>query len=200
MQAREVLLLAAVLLLTQCGTPSAPQCRSLPRASRGDPAVTMEEARQAWQEAGRTGDGAAVDRYNAAVTKLFDRLRCGPGTVHERAAAMGCTLDESRSLGAGIRLADLDALVPATAISTEAIGDRHVAGGIGLPVVGWKKTAEEGEPRWEFEPPTGVPLNLTAVLRFPAGRRPEWSFAYPGRVKEIEAGERKLPLLGSPRR
>jgi pimeloyl-ACP methyl ester carboxylesterase len=194
MQARKIFLLAGVLVLAHCGTPSPPQCRSLPRASRGDPAVTMEEARRAWQEAGRTGDTAAVAAYNAAVGKLFDRLRCGAGTYHERAAAMGCGIDESRTLGAGIRLQDLDALMPASAISTKAIGERHVADGIGLPVVGWKRTAEEGEPRWEFEPPTGVPLNLTVVLRFPSGKQPEWSFSYPGRVKEIAVGGRKLPL------
>ena len=189
-----VLGLACALLLTQCGTPSAPQCRSVPLASRGDPAVMAEEARRAWMAFGRTGDPAAVTAYNTAVAKLFDRLRCGPGTIHERAGAIGCTLDESRTLGAGVRLQDLDALVPASAISTDAIGVRHTAGGIGVPVVGWKKTAEEGKPRWEFEPPTGVPLNLTAVLRFPAGQPPQWSFAYPGRVKEIEVGSRKVPL------
>jgi pimeloyl-ACP methyl ester carboxylesterase len=194
MQARTILLVAGAWVLANCGTPSAPRCRSLPLASRGDPAVMMAEARRAWQEAGGTGDPAAVAAYNAVAAKLFDRLRCGPGTIHERAAAMGCGLDEARTLGAGIRLSDLDALVPAGEISTRAIGERHVAGGIGLPVVGWKKTAEEGERRWEFEPPTGVPLNLTAVLRFPAGKQPEWSFSYPGRVEEIPVGGRKLPL------
>lgn len=154
----------------------------------------MQEAKSAWQAAARNGDPQAIASYNTAVAKLFDRLRCGEGSLHDRAAAMGCVFDESRSLGAGIRLQDLDALVPASEISTKAIGDRHVEHGMGLPVVGWKKTAEEGKPRWEFEPPTGVPLNLTALLRFPAGKPPEWSFAYPGRVRDVEAGKRKLPL------
>jgi pimeloyl-ACP methyl ester carboxylesterase len=189
-----IALLAGVLLLANCGTPSPPQCRTLPRASRVDPALTLQEAKSAWQTAARSGDPQAIASYNTAVAKLFDRLRCGEGTLHDRAAAMGCVFDESRSLGAGIRLQDLDALVPASEVSTKAIGDRHVEHGMGLPVVGWKKTAEEGKPRWEFEPPTGVPLNLTALLRFPAGKPPEWSFAYPGRVRDVEAGKRKLPL------
>ena len=186
--------LAAVLVLTQCGTPSAPQCRAIPRASRGDTSVMVEDARRSWQALSRSADPAALAAYNGAVAKLFDHLHCGPGTIHAKAATLGTTIDESRSLGAGIHLADLDALLPASAISTDAIGTRHVAGGIGVPVVGWKKTAEEGKPRWEFEPPTGVPLNLTAVLRFPAGRSPEWVFSYPGKAKEEPVGARKIPL------
>ena len=55
---------------------------------------------------------------------------------------------ESRFTGAGIRLQDLDAMFPAAAVSPDGIGTRHVVGGMGVPVVGWKKTAEEGAPRW----------------------------------------------------
>lgn len=189
-----ILLLGGVLLLTHCGTPSPPECRSLPRDSRADPVLTLQQAQRAWQQAGRSGDEQAITAYNAAVARLFNRLRCGKGSLHQRAAAMGCVFDESRTLGAGIRLQDLDALMAASEVSTKEIGERHVESGIGLPVVGWKKTAGEGKPRWEFEPPTGVPLNLTAILRFPAGKPPEWSFAYPGRVRQVEVGSRKLPL------
>lgn len=107
---------------------------------------------------------------------------------------MGTTIDESRSLGVGIRLADLDAMIPASAVPTDLVGTRHRVDGLGVPVVGWKKTAEEGEPRWEFEPPTGVPLNLTAVLRFPAGQPPQWVFWYPGKAKSLDVGRHEVPL------
>jgi pimeloyl-ACP methyl ester carboxylesterase len=189
---------AAVLVLCQCGTPSAPVCLSLPRASRGDVTVQVEQARAAWLRVSRaetaTEHEVAVASYNSAVAKLVDRLRCGSGTYHEKSAAMGATIDESRSLGVGIRIADIDALIPAAAISTESVGTRHRVEGIGVPVVAWKKTAQEGRPRWEFEPPTGVPLMLTAVLRFPSGRPPEWAFLYPGRAKPVEVGARKVAL------
>lgn len=188
----------SVLVLCQCGTPSAPVCLSLPRASRGDVNVQVDQARSAWSGIARADSaaerGLALASYNSAVAKLVDRLRCGPGTYHEKAAAMGTTIDESRTLGVGIRLADIDALIPAASVATESVGTRHLVEGIGVPVIAWKKTAEEGKPRWEFEPPTGVPLMLTAVLRFPADRPPEWAFLYPGRAKPVEVGAREVTL------
>lgn len=136
----------------------------------------------------------ALLAYNGAVAKLFDQLRCGGGSFHDKAAAMGTSIDESRTLGAGIRVHDLDALVPASRVSTAIVGTRHTVPGLGIPVVGWKKTAEEGEPRWEFEPPTGVPLNLTAVLRFPVGKPPQWALLYPGKAKSEKVGGRSIAL------
>lgn len=189
---------AAILVLCQCGTPSPPKCHSVPRASRGDASVFIADARRSWNALASTGDagerGQAILSYNSAVSKLFDQLHCGKGTVHEKAAAMGCAVDETHSLGAGIRLADLDALLPAARVPTSAVGERHVATGLGVPVVGWKKTAEEGNRRWEFEPPTGIPLNLTAVLRFPSGKPPEWAFVYPGRAKSVKIGSREVAM------
>jgi len=190
--------LVAALVLCQCGTPSPPRCRMLSRASRGDVNVHLDQARRAWQVMASGASAAdrdtAVALYNDAVAKLVNRIHCGKGSVHEKAAAMGTTIDETHSLGAGIRLVDLDALVPASSVSTKDVGERHLVGGLGVPVVGWKKTAEEGKPRWEFEPPTGIPLNLTAVLRFPPSRQPEWIFVYPGRAKTVKVGTREWTM------
>ncbi len=195
MKLLRILPIAAVLVLTQCGTPSPPHCHVMPRASRGNTSVMLEDARQSWQALAAHGDDpAALTAYNGTVAKLFDHLHCGKGTIQEKAAALGTVVDETHSLGAGIHLKDLDALLPAAMISTDSIGGRHVSPGIGVPLVGWKKTASEGKPRWEFEPPTGIPLNLTAVLRFPAGQPPVWSFTYPGRAKEVAVGTRKIPM------
>lgn len=191
-------LIPVVLILCQCGTPSPPQCVVVPRASRGEPSVFIEQARRGWNDlaSAETAEQREAARvaYNDAVAKLFDQLRCGSGTLHDKAAAMGTGIDETHSLGAGIRVKDLDAILPAARISTAAVGERHTEVGLGVPVVGWKKTVEEGKPRWEFETPTGVPLNLTAVLRFPTGRAPEWAFVYPGRAKEEKLGSRQVPL------
>jgi pimeloyl-ACP methyl ester carboxylesterase len=188
----------AIILLCQCGTPSAPECDVVPRASRGAPAVFIEQARQGWRGMATADTSAerelARHSYNDAVAKLFDQLHCGGGTIHEQAAKMGTTIDESRTLGAGIRLQDLDAILPASRVSTKNVGERHTEEGMGVPVVGWKKTAEEGEPRWEFEPPTGVPLNLTAVLRFPNNQAPQWAFRYPGKAKAEPVGGHPMKL------
>ncbi|QJE97190.1 esterase/lipase family protein [Luteolibacter luteus] len=193
-----ILAASSALVLCQCGTPSPPRCSILPRESRGESKVHLEQARQAWVSLGSGISGAERDAallsYNHALARLVDRLHCGKGSVHEKAAAMGTTIDETHSLGAGIRVADLDALVPASSVSTKDVGERHVVTGLGVPLVGWKKTAEEGKPRWEFEPPTGIPLNLTAVLRFPAGKQPEWSFVYPGRAKTVKVGAKEMTM------
>jgi pimeloyl-ACP methyl ester carboxylesterase len=190
--------LAAALLVCSCGTPSPPVCHSLPRASRVAPELSLEQARTGWKRlAGARSDAEralALADYNAAVARLFDRLHCGGGSLHEKAAALGTTLDDSRTLGAGIRVHDLDALIPASRVSTRLVGARHTVPGLGIPAVGWKKTAEEGQPRWEFEPPTGVPLNLTAVLRFPDQGPPQWALLYPGRAKVEKVGSRSIPL------
>src|SRR5690606_11357294 len=125
---------------------------------------------------------------------LLDHLRCGDGSYHERAERMGTTIDTRHSLGAGLQIGDLDALLPASAVSTKEIGQRHGVEGVGVPVVGWKKTASKGELRWDFAPPTGIPLNLTAVLGFPPGEAPRWSFVHPGRAKSVSIGGREQRL------
>jgi hypothetical protein len=172
--------------------------------------VQVEQARAAWLRVSRadtaTEHEVAIASYNSAVAKLVDRLRCGSGTYHEKSAAMGATIDESRSLGVGIRIADIDALIPAAAVSTESVGTRHRVEGIGVPVVAWKKTAQEGRPRWEFEPPTGVPLMLTRCCAFlPAARRSGLSFIragqsrwrwVPGRSRLRPTGRRRRPFIG----
>jgi pimeloyl-ACP methyl ester carboxylesterase len=170
----------------------------VPRESRENASVYIARARDAWDRVGGL-QGAerdqAIAQYDEAVSHLFDQLRCVRGdTIDERAARMGTVIDESRTIGSGLRLEDLDAIVPSSQISTSDIGARHTVSGAGVPVVGWRKTAEEGKPRWEFEPPTGVPLNLTALLKFAPGKTPVWSFTYPGKVDTVTMGSASVPL------
>ncbi len=190
--------LALALVLCQCGTPSPPQCLRPPRESHETVRHHLETARQAWQRAGsaenETARTQAAADYNLALARLFEHLRCGTGGFHDRAAKLGTTIDTSRSLGAGLHLDDLDALLTASSISTKAIGKRHTVAGLGLPVVGWKKTSEKGDRRWDFAPPTGIPLNLTAVLHFPPGKTPQWIFHHPAHVQSIPIGRREVPL------
>lgn len=187
-----------VLALSHCGTPSPPECRWIPRESRGDPRTHLEAARDAWRRIGTAGNpaakAAARSDYNRSVARLFDQLRCGEGSYHQRAERMGTAIDTRHSLGARLAIDDLDALVPASSISTKDIGPRHVVEGVGVPVVGWKKTASKGEKRWDFAPPTGIPLNLTAVLRFADGGTPTWSFIHPGRTRTLTVVGREEPL------
>lgn len=191
-----VFLLAA--LLSQCGVPSPPQCRNIPRASRGDPALFLADARSAWQTLASSSNSsekaAARSRYNTAVARLFDQFRCDTTNYDQKAALLGTRIDTSRTLGTGLRLEDLDAIVPASTVSTKRVGQRHTEPGIGLPLVGWKTTAAEGKPRYDFAPPTGIPLNLTAILDFDQKPLPAWRFLYPGHVSEITLGHRREKL------
>lgn len=153
----------------------------------------MDEARQAWNEMSRKPSPEARGRYNLATSKLFDQLRCGVKDWEGKAQKMGSSLDRSRTLGTGLKLEDLDALVPANRVSLKDIGDRHTDPGIGIPLVGWKSTSTVESRRFEFAPPTGIPLNLTAILDF-SSETPAWRFLYGGRVPKIKVGRRQESL------
>lgn len=132
-------------------------------------------------------------KYNLATSRLFDQLRCGPTDWDAKAAAMGTQIDRSHTLGTGLTLEDLDALIPASKVSLKGIGARHTDPGIGLPLVGWKTTPIGSKRRFEFAPPTGIPLNLTALLDF-STEVPSWRFVYGGRTSRIKLGPRKIPV------
>ncbi len=149
----------------------------------------MSEARSAWQEMSRKSSPNARARYNLAVGRLFDHLRCNSINWERKAKELGTVLDRSRTLGTGLTLEDLDALVPASEVSLKGIGARHLDPGIGLPVVGWKSSPGLDSRRFEFAPPTGIPLNLTALLDF-STKQPTWKFLYGGRAPTLKVGRR----------
>jgi len=153
----------------------------------------LNEARSAWLEMGQRSSPQARARYNLATARLFDQLRCGTKDWEGKAATLGTRLDRSRTLGTGLTLEDLDALVPASRVSLKDIGTRHADPGIGVPLVGWKTTTLQNQRRFEFAPPTGLPLNLTAILDF-SGSTPLWRFLYGGRIPEIKIGRRSESL------
>lgn len=136
---------------------------------------------------------AALAQYNAATAKLFDQLGCGTARWDDRAERLGTQLDRSHTLGTGLQLEDLDALLPASRVTLRHMGKRSVDPGIGVPLVGWKSTKSRTERRYKFAPPSGLPLNLTAILDF-SKQPPSWRFVYGGRVPEIEIGRRKEAL------
>jgi len=66
---------------------------------------------------------------------------------------------------------------------------RHLDSGIGVPVVGWKSYSDLASRRFEFAPPTGLPLNLTALLDF-STKVPTWKFRYGGQAPTLKVGRR----------
>ncbi len=153
----------------------------------------MSQARTAWEVMKRRPSPQARAQYNLATSRLFDQLRCGPTDWTGKAAAMGTQIDRSRTLGTGLELEDLDALIPASLVSLKGIGERHTDAGIGIPVVGWKTALTGSKRRFKFAPPTGIPLNLTALLDF-SREIPTWRFIYGGRAPQFEIGQRKVPV------
>ncbi len=167
-------------MLCQCGAPQPPQCRYVPLTSRRPAAPLMAEARHDWAilaDPSRSPQWpAARTRYNAAIATLFDQLRCGPGTWDTRAAALGTRISTSQSHDADPRT--LDALFPASRVNTRAVHTHQVTEGVGVPLVGWKKSTPVGSPREHFLLPNGQPGILTATLAFDPPISPAWHFTY----------------------
>jgi len=188
--------LVALVPLTQCGTPSPPRCRSLPRESRITTATLVEEARATWRVLEDPSQSSqwpgARDRYNRAVAKLFDQLRCPQRPWDQAAAALG-----TRILPAGpddLQLAEVQTMFPASLVETHRLGPRQTTPGLGLPLVGWHAQASEGHKREPLTPPTGQPFTITALLRFDRGGTPVWQFAAPLQHDETRLGGRAVKL------
>jgi pimeloyl-ACP methyl ester carboxylesterase len=179
-----------VFLLSQCAPPVLKNCASVPRASRVPSASLIEEARAYWGilgNASRKSEWAAArDRYNAAVGKLFDQIRCGRGSWDDRAALIA-----TRIQAAGRDQVDpneLDALVPASTIEVTEINRHNGSSGLGLPVVGWKSTSPVGMKRERYLLPNGLPYNITAVLAFDRKGMPTWQFNKRWAVEQTRVG------------
>jgi hypothetical protein len=190
---RNLLTILAACLVCHCGTPSPPGCQILPFKSRGKAEDILHDARQAWENLGRTGSPAAREQYNQAIAKLIDQIRCGSGDHLAKAEAMGTTIDTSHSLGAGVNFKTLDAFIPASKIDTDKVGTRQFDPGLGVPMVGWVSHAIGSTPRYEFAPPTGTPLNLTTFLDFDKPT-PTWRIVYPQRVNSVSVNGREQAL------
>lgn len=153
----------------------------------------MAEAAAAWARLGRAPSPAAREAYNEAVRKLFDQLRCSSETWAKKAQMLGTALGPNRPLPLGFTLDDLETLVPASSVPLKGMGRRHADPGIGVPLVGWKSARTINERSFPFAPPTGIPLNLTAVLDF-SSTPPAWHFLSNPKQTTISVGRRKEPL------
>ncbi|MEI6656156.1 MAG: hypothetical protein WCP45_15440 [Verrucomicrobiota bacterium] len=169
-------LLAA--LLCQCGAPQPPRCTSVPFASRAPAATLTGSARESWQVLARSAPArdraAAQATYNAAVGKLFDQLRCGGGSWDARAAALGTRIAPPDARHADLE--KIDALFPAALVGTAELDTRRTSAGMGIALVGWKKTTPVGTPRPPFLLPTGLPYPVTATLDCAGAGPPVWHF------------------------
>jgi len=110
-------------------------------------ASLIAEARQDWAILGtpaRKSDWAAARaRYNDAVAKLFDQLRCGPDGWDTRAAAIGTRIAAPGPDQTDV--ASLDALFPASSANVKVVRSHNVTEVVGVPLVGWKKTSPVGQ-------------------------------------------------------
>jgi len=175
---RTLLPILLAMVLCQCGAPQPPQCHRVPMASRQPAATLIAAARQDWAILGdssrRSEWPTAQLRYNTSVARLFDQLRCGKSTWAARADTLG-----TRIASPDRQFTDpdsLNAVFPAAIINTDALHRRQITPGIGVPVVGWKKTTPVAVPRAPHLLPTGLPYNLTATLSFDSIGLPVWQF------------------------
>ncbi|MBC8127584.1 MAG: alpha/beta hydrolase, partial [Gloeobacteraceae cyanobacterium ES-bin-144] len=179
-----------VAVLCQCGAPQPPQCRSVPGSSRVPAASLITEARQNWAilaSPSRSSEWTtARTRYDAAVAKLFDQLRCGPGDWNSRAAALGTRMPP---LGKeDVDLTKLDAVFPASEVRDSVVTEHHQDPGIGVPLVGWIKTTPIGIKREPYLLPVGLPYNITTALTFDRSGTPVWRFSKRWLQNDIKIG------------
>jgi len=186
----------AISLLTQCGTPSPPSCRSLPLESRKRTVTLLAEARAAWKvlesPSLRSQWPAAQASYNTTLSKLFDQFRCPQRPWDLAAAQLG-----TKILPPGAddtRLTEVETMFPASIVDTSRLGPRQTTSGLGLPLVGWHAQASEGRTREAFAPPTGQPFTITALLRFDQDGIPAWQFTAPLQRDETRLGGRTVKL------
>jgi hypothetical protein len=148
-------------------------------ASRVPAAALIAAARKNWailrDSSHRADWPAARDPYNAAIAKLFDQLRCGSGSWDSRAAALGTRLAPAAK--AQTDLAKLDAVFPASMVNVRTVQTHQTTQGIGVPLVGWKKTSPVGIKRDPFLLPNGLPYLITATLAFDGQDPPSWHFS-----------------------
>jgi hypothetical protein len=179
-----------VIVLCQCGAPRPPQCTRVPMASRAPAASLIAEARKDWAILGSASSGgeraSARDRYNTAVAKLFDQLRCGPDGWDTRAAAIGTRIAAPDHRQAN--LASLEVLFPASSVNCGTVRSHRTTEGVGVPLVGWKKTSPVGQKREKFLLPTGLPYNITATLAFDGAGAPVWHFDKRWIVDDVRIG------------
>jgi triacylglycerol esterase/lipase EstA (alpha/beta hydrolase family) len=186
----------ATMVLCHCGAPQPPQCQRVPLASRVPAAPLITQARADWAILGNPARNsewpAARSRYNAATAKLFDQLRCGPSGWDTRAAALGTCIAGSSILETDP--SSLDALFPASEVNGNVVRNHNTTDGLGVPLVGWKKTSPVGQKRGKFLLPNGLPYNLTATLAFDPSATPTWHFSKRWTRDELEIGNARHTL------
>lgn len=189
-------LIFAAASLCHCGVPRVPECRSVPRASRLPAPSLIAEARKDWATLGNPGRRhewpAARARYNAAVAKLFDQLRCGPDGWDRRAAAIGTRIGNSAERDTN--LTHIEALFPASSVNCKVVRTHRTTDGVGVPLVGWKATSPVGQKRDKYLLPNGLPYNLTTTLSFDEGGLPVWHFDKRWVREEVAIGRLSHPL------
>lgn len=185
------------VVLSGCGAPQPPRCGLLRMpVLLQSPAPALAQARDAWHTLATNRDPAAVAAatatYNQAVARLFRQMRCDARSWQDSATAIG-TVFPSQSV-AGIPLEHVTAIFPAADVDTRKVGERHTREGAGVPLVAWIPGRKLDSGVFPFAPSDGVPLSLTAVLRFEQGRTPEWRLEPTREQATIRVGARDLDL------
>lgn len=193
---RSFALTFVLVILCQCGAPQVPHCRHVPMGSRQPATTLIAAARADWQLLANPDHHAqwpaATARYNQTVAKLFDQLRCGSNSWRDAATAMGARIAAADATQ--LDPATLSAVIPAAKVNCRVVKNHKITDGIGIPLVGWKRTAPVGAKRDPFVLPTGQPYTLTAVLEFDAAGTPVWRILLRARQETLRVGGATQPL------
>ncbi len=193
---RLTILILTAMVLSHCGATRPPQCHRVPMASRVAPDELISIARQEWAILGNSARRheweASRSRYNGAIAKLFDQLRCGTDGWDSRAAALGTRIGPVSDKDVDPR--GLDVLFPASLVKGHIVRDHKTTDGLGIALVGWRQTSPVGRKRDPYLLPNGLPYNITATLEFTDKGLPVWQFAKRWKYNEIPVGKATHPL------
>lgn len=186
-----------IALLAGCGAPKVAPFMRPPSAPRG---VTVESniaaARDAWKilvdRKRRDAWPAARIAYNRALAAAFDDLRRADDDWTQAAADTGTRWGAWTKESPDPHL--MGAVFPASVVDVSRLGERKLLEGVGLPLVGWLDESSELYQARPLTPPSGIPANVSALLRFDRGAVPTWQFLYPYDSESVTIGGVKHPL------
>ena len=138
-----------VVLLCQCGAPQPPQCRQGPevlpgpRAAPSSPSASgaMDHSRKPVAQVGLGHRAGRLQRRRRQACSTNSAADPATGTPAPPPSAPASPPPDERQAN----LANLDAVFPASQVELPSCVNNHkTTDGVGVPLVGWKKTSPVG--------------------------------------------------------
>ncbi|WP_143183959.1 esterase/lipase family protein [Rubritalea squalenifaciens] len=154
----------------------------------------MRDANHYYQKLRYSKSSNTISKYNETCEALLLQDSCRDKNLTSLPPEIGTWL-ESKTNGY-ITPSYFDAIFPATQVFTEKFYEDHYRkGGVGVPLVGWKKNGKGKPNPPDFMAPSGRAFNLTAILSFENGK-PLWKLYQAKHTESVTIGQTSHTLSG----